>query len=65
MPKAPCKGCPDRTVDPRCQDPERCERWAAYAAELEKVRDARQAYVKTWAAESGRERARIAKLKRH
>ena len=27
-PSSPCRDCPDRTVDPNCHDPERCERCA-------------------------------------
>lgn len=62
-PSSPCRDCPDRTVEPNCHDPERCPKWAEYAAYWETVRAARQEYAKTWAYESGCERAITMKLK--
>lgn len=37
---APCNGCSDRTVRPNCHST--CERYLAYAAEREKIREARK-----------------------
>lgn len=28
--KAPCKDCPDRSIDPPCHDPKICEKWRLY-----------------------------------
>ena len=61
--KSPCKNCPDRTVEPNCHDPEVCARWAEYSAAVEKLRDARQTYSKTWAYASGRDKNRTIWLK--
>lgn len=60
-PKSPCFNCPDRS--PGCHDPERCERWAEYAAACQELRDRRQDYMKTWCFESGRDRSRTQKLR--
>lgn len=63
MRKSPCKDCPDRTVEPNCHDPERCQKWAEHAAYWTAVRAAREKYAHTWAYESGREKARTMMLK--
>lgn len=62
-PSSPCRDCPDRAVEPNCHDPERCPKWAEYAAYWEAVRAARAQYAKTWAYESGRERNTTQKLR--
>ena len=55
--------CPDRTVEPNCHNDSCPHGWAEYAAQWEKVREARQKYARTWAYESGRERNATAALK--
>ena len=38
--KAPCEGCPDRTVSPNCHTT--CEKYLSYAAYRERIRQARR-----------------------
>lgn len=30
MTSSPCKGCENRTVEPNCHNPDRCEKWAEF-----------------------------------
>lgn len=62
-PKAPCKGCAERTADPNCHSPERCEKWAEYYKACQVLREARAEYGRTWCYKSGRDKNITQKLK--
>ncbi|MBQ6260302.1 MAG: hypothetical protein IJK59_03535 [Firmicutes bacterium] len=58
---SPCFGCPDHA--PGCHNDSCPHGWKEYEAATQKIREAREAFAKTWSYESGRDRGRTLKLK--
>lgn len=41
----PCKSCPDRTLEPNCHHPDRCEKWKKHEEQRQKVYAERAMYM--------------------
>ena len=60
---APCKGCPNRTVEPNCHMT--CETYLAFRAERDRVIQERQATVGVVWSDESKQRASRKKLNRY